>query len=255
MPVKGLLDLLDSLALLVSRETTGFHAQIMGPAGERSAYAEQCYARCTELGLDPFVSFLGPQKVDDVIDGIDVFLLPSHNEGQPMTVLEAMTVGIPVVGTEVGGMRQVALDPLPSADGPLGSCGILVQPHDVVGFADALQTVLADPAAYRQMQRNARARVASTFQLADAMQLYRDLYAELLGDTAAPAASEAAVGGLTVVVGEAGPPEAAGRLVLEPAASGARRVLDLVELERGRRAGDPDLDLDFEPETLEEEHR
>jgi glycosyltransferase involved in cell wall biosynthesis len=72
-----------------------------------------------------------------------VFVLPSHNEGFGMPVLEAMTVGVPVVAANRGALPEV-----------LDGAGVLVEPDDVVGLAEALASLLDDPLR-RQRQREA----------------------------------------------------------------------------------------------------
>jgi glycosyltransferase involved in cell wall biosynthesis len=109
-------------------------------------------------------------------------VLPSYNEGQPIVVLEAMTAGIPTVGTEVGGMAQLIGDDLTTSGGRTwGPCGLLVQPEYAGAMADALQTLMRSPEMYAELARNARGRVSSFFQLEDAMGAYNRLYRELGG--------------------------------------------------------------------------
>jgi glycosyltransferase involved in cell wall biosynthesis len=72
-----------------------------------------------------------------------VFVMPSHNEGFGMPVLEAMTVGVPVVAANRGALPEV-----------LDGAGVLVEPDDVVGLAEALASLLDDPLR-RQRQREA----------------------------------------------------------------------------------------------------
>jgi hypothetical protein len=118
-----------------------------------------------------------------MLGDFDLLVLPSYNEGQPIVVLEAMTAGVPTVGTSVGGMSQLIHDPLMTDTGvTLDSCGVLVNPADIAtGMADALQTVLADLDTYERLTRNARGRVEHFFQLHEAMRQYNTLYRRLGG--------------------------------------------------------------------------
>ena len=201
VPIKGMLDLLDTVHMLLQRGVTNFHLDALGPTDHFPEYYEQCLEKVERLGLSDHVTFRGVVKVREEIGTYDLLVLPSYNEGQPIVVLEAMTAGIPTVGTEVGGMAQLIDDPLTRADGHTwGPAGILVDPlhkspNMAEQLADGLGVVMRDPALYAEYARNARGRVEDFFQLTDAMRAYNDLYRELGG---LPSREEAVHGGTGV---------------------------------------------------------
>jgi glycosyltransferase involved in cell wall biosynthesis len=186
VPIKGLLDLLESMALLVQGGIVDWELDVMGPDGEMPDYAALCRGRCTELGLDGHVRFLGSVNLRERFGHYDALILPSHNEGQPIVVLEAMTMGLPTIGTYVGGMKQLVEDPIAVMAGgqPLviGPCGSLVDSHDVVGLAREIAALMASPDLFDEFSRNAELRVQQYFHIDTAMGLYRDLYAALRGE-------------------------------------------------------------------------
>ncbi len=96
------------------------------------------------LGLGDRVRFLGQRSdVHELIPALDVFCLPSLNEGLPRSILEAQACGVPVVATAVGSVRDAVHQP----------SGELVAPGDVAGLAEALSSVLSrrnDPVALRR---------------------------------------------------------------------------------------------------------
>ncbi|HEX8627569.1 MAG TPA: GT4 family glycosyltransferase PelF, partial [Catenuloplanes sp.] len=179
VPIKGLSDLLTSVATLVARGNVRFTLDVLGHADEAPEYAQACYDKCRELGLERHVRFVGSQDMREVLGEYDLLVLPSHNEGQPMVVLEFMAVGLPVVGTRVGGMQQLVVDPLVGDGGLIGPAGLLVAPHDTDAMAEAVERVLGDPERYAQFARNARARVTNVFPLDRATRRYGDIYADL----------------------------------------------------------------------------
>lgn len=182
VPIKGLADLIGTVALLVERGITNFHLDILGPTDHHPAYYMLCREKARTLRVEDYLTFRGTVNVRELLGEFDMLVLPSYNEGQPIVVLEAMTAGIPTVGTEVGGMAQLIDDPLTTPGGHTwGPCGLLVQPDYVVGIADALQTLMRDPAMYAAFATNARGRVADFFQLEDTMGAYNRLYRELGG--------------------------------------------------------------------------
>jgi teichuronic acid biosynthesis glycosyltransferase TuaC len=84
----------------------------------------------------------------------DIFVLPSHEEGMPNAVMEAMACGLPVVSTKVGGLP----DALADTEG-----AILIEPRDAVGLADALLKVLTDGALRKRMSGAARRKAEDCF--------------------------------------------------------------------------------------------
>jgi glycosyltransferase involved in cell wall biosynthesis len=180
VPIKGLVDLISTIELLLQRGATEFHLDILGPTDHEVDYYEACRDKVRDLRVEDNVTFRGTVPVRDLLGEFDLLVLPSYNEGQPIVVLEAMTAGIPVVGTDVGGMAQLITDPLVTPSGEVwGPCGRLVEPGDPVKMADALEEVMADGPAYAQFARHARERVTNFFQLDDVLASYNQLYREL----------------------------------------------------------------------------
>jgi polysaccharide biosynthesis protein PelF len=179
VPIKGLLEFIDSARLLRDRGFTNWTLDILGPTDHVEAgYLQQCLTKIEKFGLQEQFFFRGTVNVPAVIGDFDLLVLPSFNEGQPMVVLEAMTAAVPTVGTEVGGMRQLIGDRLVHHTGrSWDACGLLVDPSDVVGgMADAIQDLMANLEDYEYLARNARGRVEDFFQLHEAMALYYRLY-------------------------------------------------------------------------------
>lgn len=110
------------------------------------------------------VQFLGAvQDVSPVLAGADVFVLTSLTEGQPAAPIEAGMAGLPVVATDVGGVRSVVAD---------GETGRLVPPRDPRAVADALEVVLG---AAEEMGSAARQRTLESFSLHDVTRRWREL--------------------------------------------------------------------------------
>jgi glycosyltransferase involved in cell wall biosynthesis len=85
-----------------------------------------------------------------------VFCLPSHAEGLPMAMLEAMAAGKAVVASKVGAIPEAIMD---------GDNGLLVAPGDSQALAAALASVLADAALRERLGRRARATVEQHYSL------------------------------------------------------------------------------------------
>lgn len=104
---KGQADLLQAYARLCERAAGQFHLVIVGEGPERGEL-ERLRDR---LGLSGSVTLAGQQSdVRRFYDIADLFILPSHSEGSPNVLLEAMASGVPVVATKVGGVPEMATD-------------------------------------------------------------------------------------------------------------------------------------------------
>lgn len=102
-------------------------------------YLSELQVLATELGVTGRVHFLGHRNDGpDVIAGCDLFVLGSRNEGMANVMLEAMAAGVPVIATDVSGVRR-ALGEEPGAP----AAGWIVPPDDVDAMANALQDVAA----------------------------------------------------------------------------------------------------------------
>jgi glycosyltransferase involved in cell wall biosynthesis len=121
----------------------------------RPRYAEDERALRTlvsELGVTTAVELTGQLDADGVrseYDAADVFALPSTSEGLPMSVLEAMACGLPVVAARTGGVPDVVAD---------GRTGLLVEPGDVRGIEHALRDLAARPGRRARMGEAGRRR-------------------------------------------------------------------------------------------------
>ena len=132
------------------------HAELW-VVGERLAsdHGEDVEAAFAQAGLGDRLRRLGYREdVPALLAAADIFVLPSHFEGLPMSVIEAMLVGLPVVATAIRGPREQVLD---------GVTGILVPPRDVPALAAALARLAGDAALRRAMGEAGRARALSLY--------------------------------------------------------------------------------------------
>jgi glycosyltransferase involved in cell wall biosynthesis len=140
-----------------------------------------------ELGVMRDSLFPGYQEdVGPFFAAFDVFVLPSGNEGTPVTAIEALASGCPVVATRVGGVPDVVTD---------GEDGFLVEPGDVEELAARLSQLANDPGLRTQMSAAGRERMRSRYAvdrlIDDIDRLYRDLLEQKGVDPASVGATSA----------------------------------------------------------------
>jgi glycosyltransferase involved in cell wall biosynthesis len=160
--------LLDATPLLL-HEDAATRVLIVGDGPLRAALERQA----RRLGIAHAVTFAGYN--DDPVSAyaaMDVFVLPSRDEGFGLVFLEAMAMGVPVVGTQVIGSKDAVED---------GVTGLLVPHADAPALANAVLRILGDPELSRRLRSTAAERVRRDFSreqsTAHIEALYRDLAA------------------------------------------------------------------------------
>ena len=129
----------------------------------------------TRLGIEHRFHFTGsvaPEAVDEHLRRADVFVLCSRSEGSPGSVLEAMSAGLPVIGTDVPGIRDVVV---------VGETGLLVPVDDPAALAESLKALAADPERCRRLGDGGRARVAEFHSWERVTALKEALYLDVAG--------------------------------------------------------------------------
>ena len=126
-----------------------------------------------ENGLADHVRLLGLRSdVARLLPAADVFLLSSLNEGIPLTVIEAMAAGLPVVSTDVGGVAEVVEE---------GRTGLLAPAGDAEGLARQILRLAADAALRQQLGQAGRQRAFAQFSEEKMLDAYDRLYRKMLG--------------------------------------------------------------------------
>jgi glycosyltransferase involved in cell wall biosynthesis len=131
---------------------------------------EDVRAEIVKLGLEHNVELLGWVKgtaKDELLTMSSVYVLPSFDEGVPMSILEAMASGMPVVSTPVGGIPEVVGN---------GSEGLLVAPGDVVALSAAICRLLGDPCLRSRMGQNCLARFRQDFSIDSVLERLESIY-------------------------------------------------------------------------------
>ncbi|WP_243092671.1 glycosyltransferase family 4 protein [Thermus hydrothermalis] len=135
-------------------------------------------ALAERLGLEQRVRFLGKRlDVDRILADAQVFVLASNWEGLPLSVLEAMRAGLPVVASDVGGVREAVLE---------GRTGFLVPRGDVTLLRERLALLLQDPSLRVALGREGRKRYEAHFTLERMLRQVWAAYEELLAAPSSP---------------------------------------------------------------------
>jgi len=135
-----------------------------------------CIKLIDKLGLKLKIDLTGYQKNSKAFYKIfDIFMLSSHYEGLPYALLEAMSMGIPSVGTNVVGIKDLILN---------GRTGYLAEEEDYNGLADAVINLLSNPQLLSEFSENAKNITRENFNFNNGIQEYQEFYSSVcLGTT------------------------------------------------------------------------
>lgn len=130
------------------------------------------------LGLVPYVHFLGLRKdIPEILSETDIFVSTSRWEGLPLSILEAMAAGKPIVATAVPGVLEVLEE----------NTGILIPLDDIDELTRALQTLIENPTGRLELGQKGRERVKAYYALEAYVHQWEALYEELLfGEPSCP---------------------------------------------------------------------
>jgi len=181
---KGIDDLLDACTIL-RRNATPFAVELAGPpgtAGDASILTQKIHAR----KLSQTVRYVGPvhgEEKEKLFARTDVLVIPSHHEGMPLVMLEALARGIPVLATRVGAIPAVLTD---------GRQGRLVEAHRPESLAAAMNDLASDPRRRLAMSHAARELAVQRFTMNRLRLDYESVYSLLMTDSSASGMSPSA---------------------------------------------------------------
>jgi sugar transferase (PEP-CTERM/EpsH1 system associated) len=125
------------------------------------------------LGLEQNVTFLGARSdIPEVLAALDLFVLSSVHEGVPLSVVEAMGAGKPVIATDVGGLRLL-VKPFVN--------GLLVPPSDPAALQAAMKELATKPALRQSMGAHSRQIACESFSVSTMIDRYQEIYESALG--------------------------------------------------------------------------
>lgn len=153
-PEKGIEFLINALALLSNRGLT-LELRLAGDGPQR----ETLEKLSAELGVSNNVTFLGNLAERQIVDELteaDIFVLPSLAEGVPVSLMEAMAIGVPVIATNIAGTSELVEE---------GKNGILVRPTDAEALANAIANIVGDHNLRLRVTKAARFKVEQEFNV------------------------------------------------------------------------------------------
>jgi len=167
VPIKDHATLLRAAELLM-RQGKNIHVLLVGSGPEQARLEAQALASPELAARTTFTG--SSDNVPQLLNAMDVFVLPSINEGMSNTLLEAMSCGLPIVATRVGGNTELAEE---------GRSAHLFRAGDVYELSAILEGLINAPEIRSEFGRAARMRALEQFSLVQMVEAYRDLYLRL----------------------------------------------------------------------------
>lgn len=177
VPIKDLLTFVRACDLAL-REVA-LDVRLIGPDDEDPAYAERCRQLVIALKRQDQIRFVGMLPAGKMYADLDVLVLTSFSEGQPLVILEAFAAGVPAICTDVGCCREM-IEGRPGADAALGPSGIVTRVAVPQDTARALVALACDRDRLRRCGSAAVARLGAYYQRSAMLDSYRALYQEVV---------------------------------------------------------------------------
>ena len=174
VPIKDVKTFIRAVGLL-RRKLPDARGEILGPLEEDPSYARECAALIRQLGLDKVVTLRGAITVPDWLSRIDLNVLTSISEAQPLTILEAGAAGVPCIATDVGACREM-IEGDPPGQPRLAAGGSVTPVANPAATAEAMARLLGDRDVWTTASNGIRDRVRTRFLKSNCDRAYGDLY-------------------------------------------------------------------------------
>ncbi len=175
VPIKDVKTLIRAFKLVKSNVEEA-KLYIIGPTEEDEDYYTECLRLVDNMGINDDVVFTDKADVKKYLKIMDVLVLTSISEGQPLVILEGMASEVPFVSTDVGGCRELLLGRENESIGPSGIITTPVMPYETF---EAIYTLYKDSELREQMSTNGRKRVETYYSKEQFIKKYRQIYDEI----------------------------------------------------------------------------
>ncbi len=169
-PIKDVKTMISAFAL-AKQKNKDLRLWIMGDISEAEDYALECMNMVNDMGI-PDIEFTGVINAEDYIGRMDMMILSSISEGQPLSILEAFTAKKPFIATNVGNCQGL----IEGEFDDYGPAGIVVPIMGVSAMSRAILTLAGDKELRKKMGENGYKRVKEHYDEKDCFTRYKNLY-------------------------------------------------------------------------------
>ncbi|GJL88924.1 MAG: pellicle/biofilm biosynthesis glycosyltransferase PelF [Minwuia thermotolerans] len=184
VPIKDVKTYIRAVALL-RRDVPDIKALMMGPTDEDEDYYRECLQMVDHLDLTENFIFTGRVQLTEYLGQVDVMVLTSISEAQPLVILEGGAAGIPTVSTDVGACRDMLFG-MPHEDPPLGTGGAITPLSNPAETAKELAALIKDPVYMASARKAIKERVRKYYNKLEIDRIYHDLYVTFIAHETMP---------------------------------------------------------------------
>lgn len=170
-PEKDHATLIEAFEVLQKQGNLSLELRIVGDGEERFKADVIRYVKERNINNITFCGSLGLEEITEIMAQTDIFVLSSHSEGLSISATEAMSVGVPVIASDVGAMREL-IDHRKD--------GVLVPPRSVEKLAGVIEELSLDRVLREDIGRRAIGKVETKFSLGKMIDEYQNLYSSCL---------------------------------------------------------------------------
>lgn len=176
--IKDIKTYIQSLAIL-KKSIPDILGYVIGSHEEEPEYAKECFELSEQLNLNGTLIFTGNQDIADYLGKIDISILTSLSEAQPLVVLECGAAGIPSIATDVGSCREL-IEGTSDENPKLGIGGVIVPLSNYEAIAQSMLMLFTDKVFYNQCAQTMKRRVDTYYRSELQHKRYSKIYRELI---------------------------------------------------------------------------
>lgn len=147
---------------------------LIGPSDEDKEYYEECLALVNDLELSEKVIFTGTADVKDYYSFLDLLLLTSISEGQPLSILEGLASGVPFIATDVGNCREILMGKT-----DIGEAGVIIPPTSYTSLGKELIKLYQNQNKLSEYSENGKKIVSKYYRKDSYINEYKKIYKKL----------------------------------------------------------------------------
>ncbi|MFQ5729407.1 MAG: GT4 family glycosyltransferase PelF, partial [Waddliaceae bacterium] len=178
VPIKDIKTFIRAVRFL-TQQVPALRAWVIGPTDEDKEYYEECLDLVRKYHLSDTLKFTGKQILEKCMGEVDVLVLTSISEAQPLVILEFGSAGIPCVVTDVGACRELVYG-RSDENPPLGQAGEICPLSNPQAVASAIARLLFDKQFYQKCSRVIKKRVEIYYNEKDQANAYKRLYEQYI---------------------------------------------------------------------------